>query len=975
MNKRKGKNKLPKNKHALLRKRINYDEGSEPHLNTVIYFDLGNTLIYGPPNNRQPYADAVYTLRTLYERGYLIGLLSNQNEGTTVQDVVERLDIYGFGDYIDVITISSEHPDGNILKPDERIFDLALQKVGHPFASEKTIFITETLTHITAARDLGWRAILKQNSGSCSETNGECVTSLSSLLAKLPGPRDTEGNSIHYAPPGRVVDGLMAVPMEIHYLNASMTFNAANGTCEVDASIDFVMGSTSGNPIFDLRQTIDNAWLDGAPFDVSMLDHHNFGGGSDSDLRVIESELDAGSSHTLRLTYQLDLPAALNSSSGAPTYHWNGERLNLKFWYTDLRAGRYMDAWLPGNLIFNQFTTDLDIEIVNSGIAHNVISNSTISDLGFNHWQLSFPGHFSVCSSMLRIHPVDEIESREGSTILPSGDTIEIHTLKATGNGTNLAIQEAQIANMLSDFELSTGSYPHGNRFTVFFEGSGGMEYSGATKTSIGALEHETFHSWWGRGVQPATQNDSWIDEGWAMYNTSQNQFEIDPFDMSDPPITLCSPNAFNRITPSGSYSYGRKFFAGLAAVFGLNDLRSYMSSFYEENNLGLITTTQLESYLICKSGIVEITNFFDRFVYGLGVTGASPHIKITKLWSQQDDTSIGSWEQVEAGQDNWFYAEITNESNTTIARSVVVTFSFKSPFATPVYPDDFRNSIINAAIEFNLAPGETRTIKARWPKESIPPIPTGAEKRHGCILAEIYSPEDHVAAGVTNIGASNGKLKQRNTDIVDLLPDESTDYYFDMSSYHLRKEELARLEVIRPPMFKNMEISFKHRNPGIVKKLVENVKLIEKKPVRPMEELGLLETKINVLDPTRVTIHHETKSPLIFHLARGSAIITPDQPALERDVVDAMDENFARCDVDLDESADAPVLRLHHGRKVGFPYIMKPRDRARMHMRIKAPRNAKPGDRFTVEVIQRNRKGELIGGFDIQVNIVDKKM
>jgi hypothetical protein len=41
--------------------------------------------------------------------------------------------------------------------------------------------------------------------------------------------------------------------------------------------------------------------------------------------------------------------------------------------------------------------------------------------------------------------------------------------------------------------------------------------------------------------------------------------------------------------------------------------------------------------------------------------------------------------------------------------------------------------------------------------------------------------------------------------------------------------------------------------------------------------------------------------------------------------------------------------------------------------MRIRAPRDAKPGDRFTVEVVQRNRKGELLGGFDIQVNIVDK--
>ena len=54
-----------------------------------------------------------------------------------------------------------------------------------------------------------------------------------------------------------------------------------------------------------------------------------------------------------------------------------------------------------------------------------------------------------------------------------------------------------------------------------------------------------------------------------------------------------------------------------------------------------------------------------------------------------------------------------------------------------------FRNNIISATAEFNLAPGETRTVKARWPKESIPSIPSGATQRHGCILAEIYNPED----------------------------------------------------------------------------------------------------------------------------------------------------------------------------------------------------------------------------------------
>lgn len=381
--------------------------------------------------------------------------------------------------------------------------------------------------------------------------------------------------------------------------------------------------------------------------------------------------------------------------------------------------------------------------------------------------------------------------------------------------------------------------------------------------------------------------------------------------------------------------------------------------------------TNEEDEEFLGRHAIDMLDSFHDR---GILNCESGSNIKITKLWSQQDDSSVRSWEQVEAGQDNWFYAEITNASNTTAARALVVTFNFKSPFATPVYPGDFRNNTISATAEFNLAPGETRTVKARWPREAIPAIPTGADKRHGCILAEIYNPEDHVAPGVTSVGASNGKLKQRNTDIVDLLPDEETDYYFDMSSFHLKKEELMRLEVIRPPKFEAIEISFKHRNPAVVKKLIENVKIIEAKAIKPIEVKTGLGTKVNVLDPARVSIHRGTESPLVFHLARGSAIMAPDQAAPEEELADIMDEDFTRCDVNLDESGDAPVLRLRHGSKVGFPYIMKPRERARMQMKIKAPRNARPGDKFTVGVVQRNRRGHLIGGFDIQVNVVKRK-
>jgi hypothetical protein len=152
----------------------------------VIYFDLGDTLVYGPTGNKQPFDDAVATLEELWWRGYRIGLLSNQNPGTTEQDVRDKLDAYGLEHFrFDVITISSEF-NPPVYKPDPQIFETAVTKAGHASASSDTVFVTENLSHIEAARDLGWRAIHKPYQASCTSASGECVEDLDELLALFP---------------------------------------------------------------------------------------------------------------------------------------------------------------------------------------------------------------------------------------------------------------------------------------------------------------------------------------------------------------------------------------------------------------------------------------------------------------------------------------------------------------------------------------------------------------------------------------------------------------------------------------------------------------------------------------------------------------------------------------------------------------------------------------------------------------------
>src|SRR5688572_14382337 len=111
--------------------------------------------------------------------------------------------------------------------------------------------------------------------------------------------------NFHLAPPPKTVDGLLAVPIDIESIVADFTFDGSTETASADATIIYTVGPTAGNPIFDLRQDITQAWLDSVLFPVTQLGHHNFGADPFTELRVIEAAQAASSIHTLRVQYDL----------------------------------------------------------------------------------------------------------------------------------------------------------------------------------------------------------------------------------------------------------------------------------------------------------------------------------------------------------------------------------------------------------------------------------------------------------------------------------------------------------------------------------------------------------------------------------------------------------------------------------------------------------------------------------------------
>ena len=465
------------------------------------------------------------------------------------------------------------------------------------------------------------------------------------------------------APPPVVTGGVKAVPVDFQSVTAGLAFDMSGSSAAGDATITFQNGAFAGRPVFDLRQPITGVWLDGMPLPLSSVLTRDLGGGPGAELKVLDKDLAAGSTHTLRLTYSIGLPASPPGGGYPPGLTYGaGGRLSWNVGFTDLAPGRYLESWVPANLIWDQFALTLTVKLTGTSVPHALITNGTSNALGDNHWRVNFPASSTAMSPLLELQPRDRLADAAATVTLPvSGSTVTVEGWKRAPNpAIDLPALVGNIAAWLSQNEQQVGAYAHGNRFVAYVQ-QGGMEYDGGCTSGIGALQHEVFHSWWGRAVRPASQADGWVDEGWNTYHDASGTGAV-PLDYSAAPVTLCGRNPYSRVTPSASYASGAALFSGLAALSSPASLAGWMREFYAVNRPKPSTTLQLESHLLARSGKAGTVDAFHRFVYGFTDFLPGPD-----LWIRDDPgQSAEHW----AGRfwdspDVWIRRETTTASHT----------------------------------------------------------------------------------------------------------------------------------------------------------------------------------------------------------------------------------------------------------------------------------------------------------------------
>lgn len=418
------------------------------------------------------------------------------------------------------------------------------------------------------------------------------------------------------APPKFTYETKNVVFSDFSNVRLSFLFDASSGRTTANATINFSVAQ-EGMPIFDLIPKPTRIELDGVELPLSSVfllkdpDRQSI-------LRAVGVEVSPGQNHVLEVDYQLS--DEVSYSDGA---------VAAGFFMSDLTDREYWEQYAPTNYEYDQYQQTVFVDITGTDRAHELFVNGVVTDLGFNRWQIEYPSYFT--SSSFYFHMA--VKGRfavERSTYAGLNGTIPLTVY--SGSQSNVSRGMTNLKRYLAELEGTYGAFAHASFTAYITDTGGGMEYCGATITSLGALGHETTHSWFARGVMPANGNAGWIDEAIASWRD-------DGYPRGNgavgTPRVLGGFSPYKRYTTRDAYSYGAELMADFDAMLSgssFGGLRNMLKEFFGGFKRKTITTPLFQSQMERALG-QNMQQFFDRNVYGKGLLTRLPGVGVPEGW------------------------------------------------------------------------------------------------------------------------------------------------------------------------------------------------------------------------------------------------------------------------------------------------------------------------------------------------------
>lgn len=398
-----------------------------------------------------------------------------------------------------------------------------------------------------------------------------------------------------HAPPDFSYKNSLAIFVDFQQVHHKLVYSAQYNYVVAETTIKFKTKS-SGFPIFDLMDAPTEIKLNGSSVQQTLIADPT----GATYLRVLQKEVGPGEH---KLVIKSKVTDILKYSNGG-VFH--------SLWFSDLSDRYFMERYLPSNLEYDHHKTTMEIKLDRFPSTHELFTNGKITTLGEDHFYVEYPAYYTSSSIFYHLSVKNYYQRIRTTYKSIDGRTIPI-LIYGKDSEVNLTSFKTRTLNVLAELERDYGPWPH-PKFLVFASGRGGMEYSGATRTSLSALGHEMHHGYFARALMPANGNSGWMDEAMASWrDKGYLSHSVPNFEGS----SMAGHSLYSRKTDRLAYSYGASFMAHLDyKLKSMGGLRSFLKDLLTKKIYISHTTPEFQNSLQEFSGF-NLDSLFNQYIYG----------------------------------------------------------------------------------------------------------------------------------------------------------------------------------------------------------------------------------------------------------------------------------------------------------------------------------------------------------------------
>jgi hypothetical protein len=283
----------------------------------------------------------------------------------------------------------------------------------------------------------------------------------------------------------------------------------------------------------------------------------------------------------------------------------------------------FLEQYIPSNFEFDQYQIKLNLNFAGTKKAkQDIYTNGRVVSTSPNSFEVTFPEYFTVSCPYFHLTPKGQKKRIDFTYKSVDGRHLPVTVYTSWWSHPKKFKKEAE--KIFKELEADYG--PWGHDGLVAYEtlpGTGGMEHSGATQTSLAALDHEMLHSYFAKGIMPANGNSGWIDEAIASWR--DKGYQRNPttgFTGSN----LGGHSVYKRNTDDRAYALGAAFMAYLD--YRLQDrggLKAFLRGYFQTYNHQVITNEHFKNNLEFFSGL-NLEDAFSSYIFGKN-TSDSDHL------------------------------------------------------------------------------------------------------------------------------------------------------------------------------------------------------------------------------------------------------------------------------------------------------------------------------------------------------------